>query len=135
MRQVMQKAQELAETIIKSEIYLSMKEKENEMLRNAEACALLNNMNNKRQRVENILSSSDMNQTELVQASQDMEAAEKAMLDNPLIQEVKKARADFQTMMDNINQILRLVITGETEETKSARGSCSGNCGSCRGCN
>ena len=42
---------------------------------------------------------------------------------------MQAARADFNQMMENINQILRLIITGETEA-----GGCSGSCESCGGC-
>ena len=34
---------------------------------------------------------------------------------------------------DNVNRILRLVITGETEDEKGGSG-CSGNCSGCSGC-
>ena len=134
MKQVMQKAQELAEAVVDSEIYQTMKKKEREMLKDETSSALLNDMNAKRSRVEEILSSANMNQEELARASLEMEAAEKAMLADGKIQELKEARKAFQNMMDNVNKILRLVITGEVEEEMTVHGRCSGNCSSCGGC-
>jgi hypothetical protein len=44
---------------------------------------------------------------------------------------MREAQVKFQEMMDNVNRILRLVITGEVED---AAGGCTGNCSSCSGC-
>jgi len=135
MRDVMMKAQELAETIADSELYLKMKQAEGAVRRDEEASGLLDDMIAKRQRVENILSSADMKPEVLAEASLAMEAAEKRMNENARIQALKDARKDFQTMMDNVNRILRLVITGETEEeTGTFTARCNGSCSTCGGC-
>ena len=62
-----------------------------------------------------------------------MEEAEQRMNGNAMIKELKDRRKDFQTMMDNVNKILRLVITGQVEDESGAAG-CSGNCSGCSGC-
>lgn len=137
MREVMKKAQELAEAITDSAIYLKMKEQEGIVRRDPEASAALNDMIAKRQQVEDILSDNRMKPEDLRKASQEMEEAEKRMNDNEQIQALKEARKDFQTMMDNVNKILRLVVTGEVaEETGSRRsfGGCGGSCKDCGGC-
>ena len=36
---------------------------------------------------------------------------------------------EYNDLMENVNRILRLVVTGETDE-----GGCSGNCATCGGC-
>lgn len=136
MKQVLQKTQELAEAIMESEYYRKMKQKESETRRDEEAASLLDDMIIKRQRVEDILSSADMDPEELKRASAEMNAAEKAMNANGRIQELKTARKDFQTMMDNVNQLLRLAITGESGEGGRFRRSsgCGGSCEGCNGC-
>lgn len=136
MKKVMQKTQELAEAILESDFYKNMKSIESETRRDEVAASLLDDMIYKRQRVEDILSSSGMNPEELKKASAEMNEAEKAMNDNPQIQKLKEARKNFQTMMDNVNQLLRLVITGETEDGNRFRrgGSCGGSCSGCNGC-
>ena len=133
MREVMMKAQELAEAILDSEIYRKMKEQENAVRRDPEAAKALGDMIEKRQRVENILSAADMDPNELAAASREMEEAEERMNANGMIGTLKEYRKDFQTMMDNVNRILRLVITGETEDENGGSG-CSGNCSGCNGC-
>ena len=134
MREVMNKAQELAEAILDSECYREMKRTEAEMRRDPEAAAALGEMIEKRNRVENILASADMDPNELAEASREMEEAEKRMNENEMIRTLKQYRNDFQTMMDNVNKILRLVITGEVEEENSGSTGCSGNCSCCSGC-
>ena len=134
MRDVMNKAQELAEAILDSEIYKEMKRTETEMRRDPEAAAALGEMIEKRNRVENILASADMDPNELAEASREMEEAEKRMNENPKIIELKEKRRDFQTMMDNVNRILRLVITGEVEDESRGTVACGGDCSACGGC-
>ena len=133
MREVMMKAQELAEAILNSETYGKMKKLEGEVRHDETAARLLSDMIEKRQAVENILSSANMQPEELSRASLEMEEAEKAMNENEQIIALKSARKDFQTMMDNVNQILRLVITGRIDDGQPG-GGCTGNCSSCGGC-
>jgi len=134
MKDVMMKAQELAETILYSEIYQKMKQQEAAVRRDPEAAAVLGDMIEKRNRVETVLSAADMDPEELAKASEEMEAAEKRMNENEMIITLKEYRKDFQTMMDNVNRILRLVITGETEDENDGSSGCSGNCSGCSGC-
>ncbi len=133
MREVMTKAQELAEAILDSEVYQKMKKLEGEVRRDPEAGKLLTDMIEKRQKVEETLSYSGMKPEDLAKASLEMEEAEKRMNANDKIQTLKDARKDFQTMMDNVNKILRLVITGQVEDNDSGTG-CTGCCDSCGGC-
>ena len=134
MRNVMMKAQELAEAILDSEVYTRMKQQENDVKRDPEAGIALSDMIEKRSRVENILYSANMDPNELAEASREMEEAEQRMNDNEMIKTLKEYRKDFQTMMDNVNRILRLVITGETEDENGGSSGCSGNCSGCSGC-
>ena len=134
MREVMTKAQELAEAILDSDIYQNMKKLEGEVRHDPEAGKLLGDMIEKRQKVEETLSSSNMKPEDLSNASLEMEEAEKRMNANEKIQTLKDARKDFQTMMDNVNKILRLVITGQVNNDDTNGGGCTGGCDTCGGC-
>ena len=134
MREVMNKAQELAEAILDSEIYKEMKKTEADMRRDPEAASALGEMIEKRNRVEEILASANMDPNELAEASREMEEAERRMNENSRIIELKEKRKDFQTMMDNVNKILRLVITGEVEDESRGMTACGGDCSACGGC-
>ena len=134
MRNVMMKAQELAEAILNSEIYQKMKQQEAATRRDPEAARVLADMIEKRNKVESVLSDASMDPNELAEASREMEEAEQRMNDNEMIKKLKDNRKDFQTMMDNVNRILRLVITGEVEEENGGNTGCTGNCNGCSGC-
>ncbi len=137
MRNVMEKAQALAQAIVESDIYQRMHTAESQVTADADAAGAIAALMEKRQAVENLLAEEDMDHTALAEAGKAMEEAEAALNEQPLVKELQTARADFSQMMENVNRILRLVITGETEEESGCGGSCSGcsgGCGSCGGC-
>ena len=86
----------------------------------------------KRQAVETVLAQSDMDHELLARAGEEMEEAEKRLNEVPLVKEMQEARREFTQMMENVNRILRLVVTGETDDGCS--GDCSGCSGGCEGC-
>ncbi len=134
MLEVMQKAQELAEAVVASSVYTRMKELEEEVSNDEGAALAMETMVSSRKRVEEILTMKNMDPEELKQASQVMQQAEKSMNENEKILALKQARKDFSTMMDNVNRILRLVITGEIREEDVTDTGCSGSCEGCSGC-
>ncbi len=136
MRNVMEKAQELAQAIVESDIYQRMHTAENQVTADAEAARAIAALMEKRQAVENLLAEENMDHTALAEAGKAMEEAEAALNEQALVKELQAARADFSQMMENVNRILRLVITGETEDSGCRGGcsGCSGSCGSCSGC-
>lgn len=137
MKNVLQKAQELADAIRESDIFLRMKALEDEVTEDAAAAAAVGEVMSARQRVEDLLSSRGMDPEELKEANLAMQQAEARMNANEKVAELKKARKAFSNMMDSVNRVLRVVITGEIREddfSGSAEGSCSGNCSGCNGC-
>ena len=132
MKDVMQKAQELAEAILASDVYRKMKELEDTVQADPGAAEKVGILMEKRQRVENLLTSKGMDPEELKRANEEMVRAEAEMNANEKVAALKKARKDFSQMMDNVNRILRLVITGEIREDDIS--GCSGNCEGCSGC-
>lgn len=130
MKQVLMQAEKLAQSIVDSEVFITMRRLENELTKDEQAAAIIMEVSEKRQAVEAILASSDLDHEALAKAADSLETAENAMEENELVTALKKARAEFSQMMSNVNQILRFVVTGETGE----EGGCSGSCGSCGGC-
>lgn len=137
MQNVMQKAQELAEAILESSIYQKMHEAELQVNKNEEAVKAVSDFIEKRQAVENLLADSNMDHAALAEAGKAMEDAEKKLNEVALIKEMQDTRKEFTEMMNNVNRILRLVITGETEDECDCGGDCggcSGSCSTCGGC-
>ena len=131
MREVMMKAQALAETIAQSDIYKKMHDLEEQVTKDETATALIAAYMEKRQNVELLLRSPEFDAEKVSAAGQELQDAEQAMDNCTTVKEMREAQQSFQEMMDNVNRILRLVITGEVED---AAGGCTGNCASCGGC-
>ncbi len=132
MKKVLEQAEKLAESILDSEEFIQMRLAEQAVTTSSEASLLISDFIEKRQKVESILAENDLNHGDLALAGEAMETSEKKMNEEPLIQRMQSARAAFTDMMNNVNQIIRFVVTGETEEQQS--GGCSGSCDSCSGC-
>lgn len=87
----------------------------------------------KRTAVEQAMRKPDIDPTQLAEAAQELEDVQQAMNDCPIIRDMRDAQKKYQDMMDNVNRILRLVVTGETEDDKGGQptSGCTGNCASC----
>lgn len=131
MREVMMKAQALAEAISQSEVYKTMHDLEDQVTKDEAATALIAAYMEKRSNVELLLRSPEFDAEKVAAAGQELQDAEQAMEACAMVKDMREAQQSFQEMMDNVNRILRLVITGEVED---AAGGCSGNCASCSGC-
>ena len=131
MREVMMKAQALAEAISQSEVYKTMHDLEDQVTKDETATALIAAYMEKRSNVELLLRSPEFDAEKVAAAGQELQDAEQAMEACTMVKDMREAQQSFQEMMDNVNRILRLVITGEVED---AAGGCSGNCASCGGC-
>lgn len=134
MQQVMKKAQELADAIASSDIYLHMKEMEEALQDDEEAAEAVKNLMRKRQRVQDLLTEKGMDPEALKKANLEMLQAEMEMNAHEKVIQLKAARKAFTEMMDSVNRVLRLVITGEIREDDIGGGTCSGNCSGCSGC-
>lgn len=140
MQNVMHKAQELAEAILESNVYQRMHAAEMQANKDEAAVKAVSDFVEKRQAVETLLASNNMDHEELAKAGKAMEEAEKALNEVPLVHEMQESRKEFTQMMENVNRILRLVITGETEDECDCgdhhhhHGGCTGSCSTCSGC-
>lgn len=127
MREVMLKAQALAEAILASDVYQNMHALEEQVTRDEAATAAIAEYMEKRNAVQAVIGEPE----KLAEAMQALQAADDRMSSTPLVADMRQAQQKFTDMMDSINQILRLVVTGEVDEGSSG---CTGNCASCGGC-
>ena len=130
MEKVLEQARLLAEAIAESDDYPEMHQCENDAMKDAEATRAIADFVEKRQKVESLLAEGNMDHTALAEASKAMEDAEKKVNEQPKVRAMQEARGEFTQMMNNVNQILRFIITGEMEDNSG----CSGSCESCGGC-
>lgn len=132
MKKVLLQAKVLAETIVESEVFQKMHNAELALSQNSDANLAIMKVMEKRSAVEGMLASNDMDNVALAAAARELEDAEKAMNEIPAIAELQANRQAFSEMMEGVNRILRVVITGEPEE--EGCGGCSGSCEGCSGC-
>ena len=137
MEKVLEQARLLAEAIAESEVYQHMHQCENDAMKDIDATRAIADFVEKRQKVESLLAEGNMDHAALAEASKAMEDAEKLVNAQPKVRAMQEAREAFTQMMNNVNQILRFIITGEMGEPGGCSGSCEGcggGCGSCGGC-
>lgn len=130
MREVMLKAQALGEAILNSDVYKRKQAAEAAVSSDAEAAAAVAAYMEKRSAVEEMLGDENLDPVQLSEAGQAMQEAEEAMNTNAVVKEVKAASDAYNTMMDNINRLLRLIVDGEVDSESG----CTGSCETCSGC-
>lgn len=129
MQEVLKKAQELGLAILDSEIYKHSKELEERMMADPEASRLLSAYMEAQRQVNELLADDEMEPAVLAEAGDALEKAREALNANDLIRETQEANQAANTMIENVNRIIQLIVTGSTGE-----GGCTGDCGSCGGC-
>ncbi len=134
MREVMMCAQKLAEAILHSDVYQHMHQLEESVTSNPEATQVISAYMEKRTATEQAMRKQDADPAAIAAAAKELEEAQQEMDDCPIIKEMRDAQKQYQDMMNNVNLILRLVVTGETGDEGGSAGGCSGNCSSCSGC-
>ena len=130
MREVMMKAQELAQAIVETGYYQQMKDLEEKLYADDQAKALVADFVEKREAFQALMQAGNASREEFAAAGKAFAAAQSAMDENELVQGMRQAQEKYNELMENVNRILRLVVTGETED----EGGCSGNCAGCAGC-
>ena len=130
MEKVLAQAQLLAQTILESEEYVNMHQAEEAAMKDEKATLLIAAYQEKRRRVEDLLSTPNMEKGDLAAAGEELENVENAIDENEVLNRVRTTSAVFSAMMEQVNHIIRYVVTGEEEEEHE----CGGSCGSCSGC-
>ncbi|MCE5342000.1 MAG: YlbF family regulator [Eubacteriales bacterium] len=133
MERVLNQAEQLAEAILDSEEFIKMRLAEQAAMQDEEAAQLLDDYAQKRRNVEDLLSSNELDHVELKRVSEELTVAQNAMDGNLKIKTMREASNDFAGMMNQVNKIIKFVVTGENEEDDGCSGSCSSCGGSC-GC-
>lgn len=131
MEKVLNQAEQLAETILESEEFIKMRLSEQAAMKDEEATRLVADYAEKRQAVEELLTSSNMDHEALGKASEALSAVEKQIDEHPLLKQMQQARGEFNEMMKQVNKLIRFVITGEADE--EPEGGCTGSCETCGG--
>ena len=131
MDAVMQKARELAQAIRESGEWRQMHEAEVAAAENSEAKAAVALVMDRRRLVESLLESAEPDPEAIAKAGAQLEEAEAAMNGLAVIEEVRQRRGEFTQMMNTVNQVLELIVSGKIPQDSEG---CSGSCATCGGC-
>ena len=128
MREVLEQTRLLGEAILNSDIYRRVQAANEAMENDPATCRLVSAYMAARNEVQALLGD-EVDPEALAEAGRAVEEAEAAMNAAPLVIEAREASAAYSKMMDNVNQLLKLLLTGD-----SGSGGCTGSCETCGGC-
>jgi cell fate (sporulation/competence/biofilm development) regulator YlbF (YheA/YmcA/DUF963 family) len=121
-------ARELGLALANSAEFITMKRAQANFESNEATSALMQELNEKRDRLIRILAEDSGEDLEAVSLTSDIERLEEQLRENPLYAELAAAQAAFSTVLTAINDEINACIGGETST------GCAGDCGSCGGC-
>ena len=130
MEKVLNQAEMLAEAILESEEYITMRLAEQAAMRDEKATQLIAAYSEKRQAVESLLADANMDHGALAKAGQELQDVEHAIDECEVLTKMRECNDAFNAMMKKVNAIIRYVVTGEEEQEEG----CTGSCSSCSGC-
>ena len=131
MNQVFLKTRELGDAIMQSEEYKAMKEAEDRAMANADAAEAMGQYMEARQKIEAALEQENPDPEMLKRLSGEMDLTQQKLSLIDDVQALTEARENFSNLIEQVNQVLKFIITGQMKETKQE---CGGSCGSCGGC-
>ncbi len=132
MNEVFEKTRELGEAIQRSEEYLALKAAEAKAMKNAEAAEAMGKYMELRHQMEGMIAQGDKDWVKIKQVSDEMESWQERMNMVDDIIQLNRAQKAFSTLIDEVNSVLRFIVTGEMpSEDKEG---CSGSCATCHGC-
>ena len=138
MNPVFAKTRELAEAIMQSEEFITMKTAEERAMKNADAAAAMAEYLEKRHEIETLLESKHPAPERLRELSEEIDLAQQKMKMVPDVVAMSEARENFSELINQVNKVLRFMITGETGEAETEEqgeaGGCTGSCSTCGGC-
>ena len=123
-------SRELGLALANSCEFTRMKQAQNGFEQNEAIAALMQEMNNKRERLISILADEEGDDLEAVSLTNDIDRLEAQLKESPLYEELIAAQTAFSTVLTAVNDEINACIGAET----SASQGCSGDCGGCGGC-
>ena len=132
MDMIFQKTRELGQAIAESEVYKRMKEIEERALQNEEAAQTMGQYLEKRTQIQTMLSEENPDPVAMKTLSDEMDQLQERlnMIDD--IVELNRARNEFTELINQVNQVLQFIVTGNMEEVANCTGSCATCGGGCQ---
>ena len=132
MNMVFQKTRELGEALLQSEEYLKMKELEDRAMVNEKASIAMAKYIEAKQEIEELLIKDDPDPERLRALSAELDNCQEQLRMIDDVKELSEARDKFSGLIEQVNKVLKFIITGQTaDEPEGCQGSCAGCKSSC----
>ena len=130
MDKVFQKTRELGQALLECEVYANMKEAEERAMKNQEAAQLMASFLEKRTQIQQMMQEGNPDPGAMKRLSDEMDADQERLQMMDDIVALTQARGEFTGLINQVNQVLQFIVTGEMQPSEG----CSGSCASCAGC-
>ena len=123
-------ARELGLALANSCEFTQMKQAQSDFEQNEAISLLMQELNEKRDRLIAILSDEEGDDLEAVSLTNDIDRLEAQLKESPLYSELIAAQSAFSAVLTAVNDEINACIGAETRTSRN----CAGDCGSCGGC-
>ena len=120
MNQVFAKTRELGEAILNSEEYRGMKACEEKAMKNLTASMTMGEYLQKQNELEKLMNEDHPIPQKVTRLSAEMDMLRERLNAIDDIQRLNEAQSVFSNMIDQVNQVLRFIITGNTPQGDDA---------------
>ncbi len=128
---VFEKTRELGQALLESDVYKKMKEAEEKAMLNVEAAEMMALYLEKRSQIQEMMEVENPDPGAMKRLSDEMDEVQQKLQMVDDIVALTSARAEFNGLIGQINQVLQFIVTGRMTDEE---GGCSGSCNSCSGC-
>ena len=131
MDMIFEKTRELGQALLESDVYKKMKEAEEKAMQNVEAAEMMALYLEKRSQIQGMMEEENPDPGAMKRLSDEMDEVQQKLQMVDDIVALTSARADFNGLIGQINQVLQFIVTGRMTDEE---GGCTGSCDSCSGC-
>ena len=128
---IFEKTRELGQALLESDVYKKMKEAEEKAMMNVEAAEMMALYLEKRSQIQEMMEVENPDPGAMKRLSEEMDSIQEQLHMVDDIVELTSARAEFNGLIGQINQVLQFIVTGRMTDEE---GGCTGSCNSCSGC-
>lgn len=128
---IFEKTRELGQALLESEAYTKMKEAEEKAMQNIEAAEMMALYLEKRSEIQTMMEDENPDPAAMKRLSDEMDEVQQKLQMVDDIVALTAARAEFNGLIGQINQVLQFIVTGRMTDEE---GGCTGSCNSCSGC-
>lgn len=130
MEQVYQKTRELGEAIMNSSVYKEMKAAEDVALKNEQAARIMGEYLEHRNKLQSLMEQNAPDADQMSEESRAMEDLQAQLNQIDDLVTLSQKRNEFTNLINQVNRLLKFVITGEMDSEDG----CTGSCETCHGC-